>query len=502
MSAPDTYTTTSPSATSIPRIERWFNRELFTWLTDLDPTSTHKIILDRRENIALEKLSTAELETYFGSNVRGFITAALNSFRLAQPTRFPRSMAPKDCLSNYINRWTQTYSQLMQSLEDRVGSMDPKCRLSICIPVAATQEDRHIGRTLRAFSSQSVGGECFEIVLLLNWREKDEARGARRITKTLEEIEGAMKQCPRLRVKTVPLVFDNDAKLTIGLLRSIVSDLALIRHVRREGETDHILVRNDADTRGVDTEYVRTFLHRFENAPEVDGFVGDLRWSLGRTVNDPLFFIALYMYKACEVCLRVDRAYLLHGGPNFAVRASRYAAVGGYEDSISYAECIDFGWKLRDARGDESRAIEFGGLTTRLYTSSRRAEIAFREQKMPADQWSNHGTTFSINNSHIRRLEEGCLQDEKIVKPSLHAVESILNSSITQFKKIYPEISVNDSTISKYLTLILGIEYSINEEGAIRVSSIEEFWRRFLRFRKDGLTQQHDRLTRSLKNVY
>jgi hypothetical protein len=500
------------SVTPAPRLERWVNCELLQtklagipsgWFEDR-PTSNNDF--QRLQKVASGELPPEALGDTSELELADCINLPRKYFRLKKLEELRPigdMVPPRVRMDAYLKCWTQQYIELMRKLEERAGVMHPKCRLSICIPAIATQEFDYVGTAIQAFSKQSTPGDEFEIVILLNCREKDAKNNAEKIALTVKSITEAKTHCPHLRVVTVPLIFADDAPLSIGLLRSIVSDLALIRHVHRNHASDHILVRCDADTRGVDAEYVGNFLRRFEKSPlPPDTLTGTTYWSLERAINDPLFFIALCIDKAIDLDLKYVKKVDLHGGPNVAVRASRYALVGGYDDAITIKEDGDFAGKLAQTRHEDEvkNAFRFARLTSRVYTSSRRAEAAFRAGYTPAEQWANDTTSFSTTETDPRLCGMETPHKLDPVKPSIAAVEDTIKNLIRSYTNHYRLVfSVKDPPLAKYLGLVLGIEYVVDKDGQLKVISIDKFWRRFSQFRQSGQALPQRRLDRVLQ---
>jgi hypothetical protein len=298
---------------------------------------------------------------------------------------------------SYARAWSIQYHDLMKRCLKLAKPMDPACRLSICIPVAATQEDKYIGKTIAAFSRQTASRESFELVLLVNAPIQDQKKNPAAIQATLENIDYAKRRYPDLRVVVVPLLIAPDVKVTIGLLRSIVTDLALLRHIRRKNGNDHILARADADTRGVGTGYIANFLYRFDRPPDdahpyTAAYGGEILWSPERLINDVRFYLGAQLDHAFFIARRRDYGKMRIGGPNFAVRAMYYALTGGYDDTAELGEDVNFTRKLeRTVReiSPEVLPLAFAGSSARLYTSARRAEAAFRTNTLVIEQWNS-----------------------------------------------------------------------------------------------------------------
>ena len=110
----------------------------------------------------------------------------------------------------YITRQDSGHRRVINTLAEEAGTMDPSCRLSICIPAAGHQEGENIYRTLENYSEQTARLDKFEIVVLVNRPDKDEQGRPVVPDKTLDEIERFRKDYPKLRVRLMNVVLPKE----------------------------------------------------------------------------------------------------------------------------------------------------------------------------------------------------------------------------------------------------------------------------------------------------
>ena len=235
-----------------------------------------------------------------------------------------------------------------------------KCRLSICIPVAAVEEADYIYTALSSFTNQTAEPDSFEIVLFLNCVNSDSSNVA--LEKTFSEIARFRENHPEIQLHAFYRELPKTIA-TIGYIRKLLNDSVLYRHFKREGELgEHILVRADADTRAVNPRFVESYSELFDEHPNVDSFFGKTDWDWESYLSDPVYLVSARMFISIERYMH-RRADLSGSGPNFAVRAARYADAGGYRPDKDLAEDVQLSQDLKIRRlwAKDHRAIQSAG---------------------------------------------------------------------------------------------------------------------------------------------
>ncbi len=348
------------------------------------------------------------------------LTAHLGNFRFEtssyqDPRHFPYPQSEAEriaIIAKYHQSWTPAYRRLIDNVSRWLPPLHKNCELSACLPVAASQEAGHIFHTLEALSRQTAGRESFEVVLLFNYTDQQLRENRPAIQDCWAEIKRAQRSFgDRLSCFTAPLEITSrqrmfETPMTIGLLRSIVSDAVVQRLQNYGGGRDHLLWRADADTRATHRDLFAGFLEYFKENPQRVALEGRLYWSPETAVQDPNLLFNVTLHNAFHIVHRIikkqRRVYILQdrGGPNFVVRASAYAALGGYNDTMRDSEDCDF-----DARCIEvaRELTPSGGRSSSTITSSRRADHALRTKgKICSEQWNDDATPFGLDNHDIR----------------------------------------------------------------------------------------------------
>jgi hypothetical protein len=282
--------------------------------------------------------------------------------------------------------------------------MRRECRLSICIPVAAHEEQDYIYRTLKSFSRQTARPDSFEIILFLNHPDRRLEGEFIAPDRTAAEIKRFQSDFPGLQVHAFYRVIPRDLAC-IGLVRRMLTDTVLFRHrERKHAPLDHIMVSADADTCGVAKTFVEQYLRLFRQNPRIGAYAGktDGEWPL--YVKSPLLLFGERFAAAVSSYLRsVENIPLVPGGANTAFRASRYSRVGGYSPSASAGEDSILSNALRKSgRFPESSSIRSAGSGARIWTSSRRGLAAAQRGYSSIRQWTIPHTEFGTENAGIR----------------------------------------------------------------------------------------------------
>ncbi|MCB0339652.1 MAG: hypothetical protein KDD53_08610, partial [Bdellovibrionales bacterium] len=323
----------------------------------------------------------------------------VESSRLRNP-----SLSPAEQISRYVSSFPNEYKEQLLKLADQAAPMNSSCRITVCIPVAAHEEAAHIERTLACFLNQTFPFDHFEVVLLLN--HPDRTRSGEIITpdKTPEIVEAFRQRHPELNIQTCYAVFEREY-LTIGYIRTVLTDLVMLRHHKRGLEQDHILTRNDADTIGLDPDYLLNGFRKLEENPQADAIAGRLEGAPPELCEDPYLFVGYKLSSLLYTYLRVKyNAPQGSAGANLIFRASSYSLVGGYNPSDKVGEdvAIDLGLIRFRAKEFKPSALIYGGSASTLYTSTRRAREALKFGLSAVEQWSSDGVPFGSEDPKVR----------------------------------------------------------------------------------------------------
>ena len=395
-----------------------------------------------------------------------------------KPLDFNHKPSPFQDTHRYYNTMTPKYKELLRVLSLQAGPMAPECRASICIPVAAVDEGPHIYRTLKSFLGQSAPSKSFEIALFVNCpKSRYEHPGVRN---TLAEITRFKQNHPELQVAVCNATLRGGTVERIGFVRSVATEVPLIRHMERKTGNEHFLFRCDADTTSVHPEYVEHYLKLFDSHPKTDAFTGELRWSRDKYAEDPAVYLNAVLYDLLCAGHRIYSDKLVrYGGPNFAVRASMYAYVGGYREWDPIAEDINFRKALCELRNEYSsyESVAYAGSKSKLHTSTRRLEAATALGGAGIAQWTIPEIAFQEVDG-VRRARHFGLRaanrDEQVAQ-----FESLINSNLAGFTRFFEAFDVHSRAVEKVLGSYFGFEYEIKEDDRIKITNADEFFRRW-----------------------
>lgn len=203
------------------------------------------------------------------------------------------------------------------------------------------------------------------ILLHVNWfddygNDGDAMRA--NISHTREEIQRAKADFPSLKIATIETEWKRSEVQNgvIGYVSRKLNDVALLAlesatsSGRMDADHDVILIRNDADPKGISPNYLRRFIDRFNNNPETDVFTGTTSFDNTKASRLPGYVFSTN-FMQCINTIAVSREGACHtGGANFGVRASTFAAVGaiGFDDGYTNAgsDDLNVGRRVKQAR--------------------------------------------------------------------------------------------------------------------------------------------------------
>lgn len=423
--------------------------------------------------------------------------------RLAPATVAPPSPRhdpePAVDIANYIARWHRRYRDCVDRLSAQIPPMHPACEASVCIPMAAIDEIGYIYRALESFSSQTLGNDRFEVLVLANYPKKEGAAHSEEIAATIAEVKRFISDYPDVRVNLMCSEHRGSTVSRIGFVRALIKDVAVLRHAQRSSDQDHILLRCDADTRGADCAYLENFVLRFKSDPFVDSLYGQTLWSPERFAKNPLLLVSQILD---EVLAYGERIYLhrsSHGGPNFAIRASVYALLGGDQENIALVEDGNLYQRLLNLRRDGPYVpIDYAGSRSRLVTSARRAEEVIGRYHSSRMQWSLPETAFKQVDTGMRaggemRSDERPFNDREVF---LRQVERLINHTLWEVHHWAHEVTPTFPAVAKALRLYLGLKYEVIGSAYIRITDGTTFFERVKEIQEHGVARLLDRLNR------
>ncbi len=307
---------------------------------------------------------------------------------------------------------------------------------------------------------------------------------------TMVEIKKFIKNNPNINIRVSEQILPIE-KAKIGYIRKIMNDAVLLRqHNRGENAPELFIVSNDADNKGVAPQYIENFVSKFDENPEADSMIGQLDWDPNSYIKNPLIHIGTRLFQYDGAQSRAKGWHFNSSGANFAFRSSMYAAVGGYSDKVSGGEDTDFGARISTARigaFNKKPIIYAGSRVSRLYTSSRRAEMVMEKYGLsPIEQWDKG---FSAFDDEVRKIDwqnnkEIDYENEEEVKKLIDALETVINRTIKRTEQWGG--STNNPTLRRSLGW-LGIKYEITDTHSIKIVDATQLIEGLKNYKKEGL---------------
>ncbi len=379
-------------------------------------------------------------------------------------------------VKSYLQRQEREHQQTIKDLANEAGPMNPKCKLSVGIPVASHQEGKNIYQTLENYLEQTANKDEFELVLFLNHPEKDPKGNKITPDETASEIARFKNDYPELNIRVMSKILPIE-NARMGYIRKVMNDTILTRHQDRGDQAPElILVSNDADNKGLAKEYVQNYISKFEKNKNVDALMGQLDWDPQSYTRNPLLHIGTRLFQFVDVQLKHgDAMAIASSGANFAMRAGIYAAVNGYRASENLAEDVDLGRAIKAARiGSKSKlGIGFAGAkVSRLFTSSRRAEKALKDGLSPVEQWSKG---FSAFDDEVRKVDwEKIANNIDLDTPDgkqifLEQLEAVINRTVKAMSW-----ARNDKKLFKNSLSWLGMKCTVSTTNEIKIVNADK----------------------------
>jgi hypothetical protein len=370
-------------------------------------------------------------------------------------------------IKDYFARQTKEHLEIIKKLVAQAGPMSKDCKLSVCIPVAGHQEEKNIYKTLENYLNQTANKNSFEIALFVNYPDKDKSGKKINPDGTISEIKRFKKDHPEINIvvmkKIIPL-----EKVCIGYVRKLLNDAVLQRNIQRGNNApDHIMLSNDADNRGVSSEYIENFIRKFRENSKIDSSMGQLDWDPESYIRNPLVHVGTRLFQYVGMQLRHKN--IPSSGANFAFRSSIYAAVNGYSNDIRLGEDVDLGRAIKASRvgAKKRKAIAFAGArVSRLFTSSRRAEKAIKDGLSPVEQWSSG---FSAFDDEVRKVNWASVsnridyKNKESVKILITELEKVINRTLKAMTWTNGDLKLFDRALGW-----LGIKYKLTGTGAFQ----------------------------------
>jgi len=416
----------------------------------------------------------------------------------------------------YRSSWNGEYKEKVETLVDDFGTMDKKCDVSVCIPVAAHQEGKNIRRTLDQYVHQTLNPDLFELVIFANQPDVDNHGNPVEPDDTFKEIVAFAKDHPEINLRVAHRKL-SAAEAVMGNIRKLMTD-AVVERAARAGNKRIVIVSNDADCVGMSPDYLKNFREKLlpektkerkeEKVPQKregdveiskpDAVMGQLDWDPVLRKKNPVLFSVIRFGQFLDAQGRRETGFVGSSGANFAFCSDIYAATGGYESSERLGEDVSLGTFIRAARyGHPERGIHFAGArASRLYTSARRGIDAIKKGFLFEDMWSKLPFTAS---DELRKGGDNVIpehvfdfsskgQKKKFIRELERAINLRLSSKDTLYN---PTLYQRRGSIGRALKW-LGVTYVFAPGRGVHITNADRLIR---------LLSEEDRVARKAVSV-
>jgi hypothetical protein len=253
-----------------------------------------------------------------------------------------------------------------------------KAIIKMPVNAAGKAESENIYSVLSAYAAQDREALDDSMMLLhVNWFDDAMTNPEKRqtIERTKSEIARAKVDFPHLKVATVETEWKRSEigeDPIIGHVSRRLNDAALFaaEKAMREGriadDQDILLIRNDADPKGISRHYIKRYMQEADRHKETDVFTGLTTFDNTKATSTPgLVYVGNFMQSLHYFSTAREKG--VHtGGANFGVRASTFAAVGGIGfggGTGAGSDDVAIGRRIVDARTAEAMPYVGAGLS-------------------------------------------------------------------------------------------------------------------------------------------
>ncbi|MCK9186345.1 hypothetical protein M0P48_02825 [Candidatus Gracilibacteria bacterium] len=392
--------------------------------------------------------------------------------------------------SEYLKNLRGEDASILERLNAEIPAMDEQCQVSVLIP--AFLEEKHVFDAIRGFAKQfneegtaPLNPAKWEIIVLVN-TEKDVEKDD-----TLKEALRAQQTFSGIKIHVLEYEF-SPGERTIGAVRKILTDLAVMRHETRAKKDKNFYIQStDADLIHVDNRLVSNHINMMESYPKLDAIAGITLIDPELLAQIDVLLLKTLAKERTRILLQTlppetfgsNKPYgrVLAGG-NAMFRSSTYAEIGGYNPSLKRSEDLDISVKIESIR---SGTIE---LVSGIIISSARRFVSslFQGQMLPSYQ--NFGE--ANHEREIRKLSheqimEGVKECLVLDENNIKIIEFYLNIFIGNFLKNIPD-SQKALELFKGIMSKLGFKNGdyVIANGKITINNIQNIKRALEKYKK------------------
>lgn len=369
-----------------------------------------------------------------------------------------------------------------------LANLDEKTKVLVTIPVnaAGDSEANNIYNLLtKGYGAQDLDGLKGTTMLLhVNWfdtyKPEDEVNARANIAKTKSEIQRAKDDMAALGFNVA--VVETEYKRSevqggvIGYVARKMNDVVLLAlnsaasSGRISKDHDVLIIRNDADARGVRHHYLKRYQEELEANKESDIFMGTTSFDQLKANRAPGLVLSGNFMQSFDIIAKSREGKIHTAGGNFGVKASMLAAVGsiGFSRYTGAAsDDVEVGDRVKAARagklsvasvnnqygssgsngnGGSSRKVGVLVHGARIDTDSDRGEKQYvKSDGGFVQQWN--GGQFDKNGYEPRNKGLGAYRESLTAQPE-RVVENIRNDFETTINNMYESNAVTRSALT------------------------------------------------------
>lgn len=350
--------------------------------------------------------------------------------------RFADSQAVLDANSEvkaYVDTWDDEHLNHIASIHETLAGQDMLAAGDISaypnIPAAAGQED--LRRILELYRRQDADPTTWESLFLVNQVSSGKkSLITPEIGATLRIVDKfrAKSDMPNLRIAHT--LYSTPPKM--GAVRGDNWDVRFYDVIKREEQVKDgaIGISQDADPRGMSTDYISSFQRAAEGYPAADMFATKIGWHKeGDVDSDPNRVLSYWEF------LREERQKIIGRFPiseiSLAIRLGSYAAVGAFNRQRSDREALDIYQRILNARQSQEEnapVVKFiYGIS--VDTDARRPYDTIANGLSPHLSWDRSDRPFLTGIDPVR------LSDSEISQIKLS--RSVLGALVQDMESIY-----------------------------------------------------------------
>ncbi|MEI6053744.1 MAG: hypothetical protein WCQ49_00050 [Candidatus Saccharibacteria bacterium] len=431
-----------------------------------------------RQNLgsAKAKYETEPTPDYYGYNGESLTPEEIEQRKKETSPRLrdnpDADLVPGEELNFYENLLVgQKGQEYVDEIKDVVSStpelakIDNNTKIIVTIPINAAGDSE--ANNVYNLLTKAYGGQDQEtlrsttILLHVNWLDTynldKQPNAPANIEKTKAEVQRAKNDMAALGINIAVVQTEYKASEisggVIGYVARKMNDVALLAlnvassSGRISKDHDVLIIRNDADIKGIRQHYLKRYQEAFESNEKSDVFMGTTSFDQLKADRAPGLVLTGNFMRSFDIITRSREGNIHTDGGNFGVRASMLAAVGsigfgGYTGAAS--DDVEVGRRIRAARDGK---LSLGGANNQYVPlgnsnnggSSRKVGTLVHGARMDTDSDRNEVEYIKADSSNVQQWSKGKF-DKDGYEPRNSGLGSFKESLVSQPEKVIENI--------------------------------------------------------------